>query len=130
MPKFSQKSRSQLDTCCDELRLVMCNAIRELDFTIIEGYRSNHRQQELFEQGKSKVSAGYSKHNVSPSKAVDIAPYPIDWEDIPRFIYFAGRIIQIASNLNIKIRWGGDWNMDTLLKEHFKDWGHFEVLSR
>ena len=130
MPRFSQKSKSRLITCCDELRLVMTKAILEIDFSIICGHRSLHRQNELFNQGFSKAPPGHSKHNRSPSDAVDIAPYPVDWQDTDRFIYFAGRIIQIAKDFNVRLRWGGDWNMDTFLKEHFKDLGHFEVVRR
>jgi peptidoglycan L-alanyl-D-glutamate endopeptidase CwlK len=130
MPKFSQKSRSQLDTCCDEIRIVLCEAIREIDFSVICGYRSNHVQQELYEQNLSKSPAGYSKLNRIPSDAVDIAPWPIDWEDTDRFIYFAGHIMRIAMSRCILVRWGGDWNMDTKLNKRFKDLAHFEVLRR
>jgi peptidoglycan L-alanyl-D-glutamate endopeptidase CwlK len=127
MPRFSQHSRNQLDTCCDELRLLFATSIRYIDFKVIEGYRSNERQADLFNTGLSKAAPGMSKHNVIPSDAVDIAPYPINWKDTDRFVYFAGRIIQIAEDMGLVIRWGGDWNMDTFLKERFKDLGHFEI---
>ena len=57
-----------------------------MDVTIIEGLRTEARQAELVAQGKSKTK--YSKH--LEGKAVDLAPYPIDWEDRERFTYFAG----------------------------------------
>lgn len=130
MALFSKSSREQLDTCHDDLRLIASNAIRVIDFKIIEGYRSNEKQQKLFDQNLSKAKPGKSKHNRYPSEAYDIAPYPIDWKDTDRFIYFAGRMIEIARSLGIDLRWGGDWNMDTHLKEKFKDLGHFELWYR
>ena len=36
-------------------------------------------------EGRSKLSWLESKHNCEPSRAVDIAPYPIDWDDRERF---------------------------------------------
>ena len=47
-----------------------------------------------------------SKHNKLPSKAVDVAPYPIDWNDPDRFYHFAGYVRGIAEGMGIKIRWG------------------------
>lgn len=127
MPRFSARSRSALDSCHDSLRLVASTAIREIDFTILEGHRSDERQLELFNKGLSKAGPGESRHNSTPSEAFDFAPYPIDWNDTDRFIYFAGRMIELAHRIGIKLRWGGDWNGDTRLTERFKDLGHIEL---
>lgn len=45
----------------------------------MEGHRDEDRQNKLFEEGKTKVKWPDSKHNTSPSKASDSAPYPLDW---------------------------------------------------
>lgn len=128
MPAFGKRSRVALATCHDDLRRVAASAILVMDFSVLEGHRSNARQAELFAKRLSKARPGESKHNRTPSEAFDIAPYPIDWEDTGRFIYFAGRMIEIARGLGVELRWGGDWNGDTLLTERFKDLGHFEIL--
>ena len=48
------------------------------------------KQDRHFREGRSKVKFPDGKHNVMPSRAVDVVPYPIDWEDRERFHYFAG----------------------------------------
>jgi peptidoglycan L-alanyl-D-glutamate endopeptidase CwlK len=59
---------------------------------------------------------------------VDVVPYPIDWKDRERMTYFAGFVMGIASQMDLKIRWGGDWNMNTELKDNnFDDLPHFEI---
>ena len=129
MPSFGDKSLAKLDTCDRRLQEVCSLVIENYDFTILEGHRSNERQDELFRQGKSKLQAGESKHNASPSLAVDIAPYPIDWNDTRRFYLLAGFMFQAAAELNIKLRWGGDWDGDWEHKDQtFHDLPHFEVV--
>ena len=54
--------------------------------------------------------------------------YPIDWEDRERFSYFAGFVKGVAWRLNIRVRWGGDWDGDTELSDNnFDDLVHFEL---
>lgn len=96
------------------LRLLMIEAIKDspLDFTILETVRTIERQRELVKQGKSQTNK--SRHipstNVSGyAEAVDIAPYPINWEDINRFNKLADHIQKKAKQLNIPITWGGQW---------------------
>jgi hypothetical protein len=61
--------------------------------------------------------------------AVDVAPYPIDWEDTKRFYHFAGFVQATAKQLNIPIIWGGDWNNNNNFKDQtFNDLVHFELI--
>lgn len=127
MPKFSQKSLSNLSTCHPDLQKLFNEVIKYFDCTIIEGYRSEEDQFKAFKDGRSKIISG-GKHNNSPSLAVDVAPFPIDWQDKERFYYFAGFVKGIATSLGIKIRWGGDWNENNNLKDQsFFDLPHFEL---
>lgn len=136
MATFGQKSKDKLATAHPKLQLVMNEAIKAYDFTVLYGNRSVEEQFELFKKGRElqadgtwkKVGATVtnldgktkkSNHNYSPSRAVDIAPYPIDWEDEKRFKELADVVKQCAKNLNIKIVWGGDWAMH--------DTPHFEL---
>lgn len=130
MPSFSGKSDERLATC-DPRLIEICDAVIDhYDFTILEGQRSNERQDELFRQGKSKLKAGQSKHNQTPSLAVDIAPYPIDWNDMGRFYLLAGMMFQAASERGYKLRWGGDWDGDWNHKDQsFNDLPHFEIID-
>ena len=128
MPSFGAESRKRLDTCHKDLQDLCELVIRNYDFTVLEGFRSSTRQDDLFRQGKSKLRGGQSKHNNDPSLAVDIAPYPIDWESTKRFYLLAGFMFQAASELGIDLRWGGDWDGDWIhTDQSFHDLPHFEL---
>lgn len=130
MPRFSRASIEALRTCDMRLQLVLNAAIKHIDFAILEGHRGKAEQDEAYRTGKSKVRFPLGKHNKFPSLAVDIAPYPIDWADTERFVYFAGFIMGVASQLGVRLRYGGDWDGDTQMKdERFRDYGHFELVD-
>ena len=130
MPSFSTKSGMILATCDHRLQQVCDQVIKVYDFTVLEGYRSNERQNELFRQGKSELEAGQSKHNEDPSLAVDVAPYPIDWDDHKRFYLLAGFMFQAAYDVGVALRWGGDWDRDWQHNDQsFHDLPHFEIVT-
>ena len=129
MPQFSNTSQAKLDTCHLQLRTLFSQVVKGFDCKVLEGQRSLTKQAELYAQGKSKVTKG--KHNERPSLAIDVAPYPIDWNDTERFYYFAGYVKGIASCMGIEIRWGGDWDNDTEVSDNsFNDLVHFEIRRR
>ena len=124
MYRFGKKSKARLKGVDSKLVNVLNELIKIMDVTIIEGLRSAERQQELLEKGATKVK--YSKH--MEGKAVDLAPYPIDWEDRDRFHYMGGMIRGIAKQLNVNVRWGGDWDGDGETKDNgFDDLVHVEI---
>ena len=126
--KFSRKSIRELETCHPDLQRLFKEVIKQFDCSIIGGRRSNEQQNEFFKKGYTKLRGGQSKHNNDPSLAVDVCPYPIDWKNKERFIYFAGYVKGIASQMNIKIRWGGDWDSDNIMKDQtFNDLPHFQL---
>tara|TARA_S200002703_G_C3699622_1_gene214857 strand:+ start:226 stop:624 length:399 start_codon:yes stop_codon:yes gene_type:complete len=126
MAKFSKKSLERLESCDDRLFVIFTHVIKHFDCTILEGKRSRERQAELVAQGKSKTLE--SKH--IEGKAVDVAPYPIDWEDRERFHYFAGYVMATAQQMGVNLRWGGDWDRDTEVKDNsFDDLVHFEIVG-
>ena len=128
MPRFSTISATRLSDC-DPLLIALFNyVIMFWDCSIIEGHRSSTRQLDLYEQGLTRVKV--SKHNSLPSQAVDVAPYPINWNDIDRFYMFGGFVLGVAAVMGIKIRWGGDWDGDTELgDQEFNDLVHFELVQ-
>ena len=70
MPKFGRKSRGKLKGVDTKLVNVLNEVVKYFDIMVIEGLRSQDRQDELVAQGKSKTKFG--KHVLG--KAVDIAP--------------------------------------------------------
>ena len=90
--------------------------ITEQDFTVIEGIRNINRQRELVKAGKSTTMN--SRHITG--HAVDMVPWPVDWNDLERFEVMAEAMEQAAEELDIPIVWGGDW-------KSFYDAPHFEL---
>ena len=128
MPKFGKKSMSKLKTCHEDLQQVFYQVIKHFDCSVLEGHRGEELQNKYFNEGKSKVKFPKGKHNANPSNAVDVVPWPIDWDDTDRMYYFAGFVKGIAAMLDIPLRWGGDWNDNTEVKDTgFKDLPHFEL---
>jgi peptidoglycan L-alanyl-D-glutamate endopeptidase CwlK len=133
MPKFGKSSKERLATCDPILIAIMEEAIEVMDFTILEGMRGREDQEQAFLLGTSKAKYGESKHNSFPSRAVDIAPWPIDWDDVEAFVLLAGVVTAVAHRLGYldSIRWGGDWDSDRRTEdERFRDYPHFEIRER
>jgi len=136
MATLGTKSKEKLASVHPDLKRVCEEAIKHYDFTVIYGHRTTEEQFELFKKGRvlqggiwTKIGStvtnldGYKKksnHNHYPSLAVDLAPYPIDWNDLKRFKELATVMKKAATKLGIKITCGGDW-------KSFKDYPHFEL---
>ena len=128
MPKFGRTSLKRLNTCDEDLQALFKEVVKYFDCSVIEGHRNEARQNKAFEDGNSKVKFPKGRHNSKPSKAVDVVPYPVDWEDRERMTYFAGFVKGVAYMMGIPVRWGGDWNNNTDLKDNnFDDLPHFEL---
>lgn len=132
MPEFSQTSLSRLKTCHEKLQILFMHVISHYDCTIVQGHRDEATQNKYYEEGKSKLKWPNSNHNSFPSKAVDAAPYiagkGIVW-DKEQCYHFAGFVQGCAAMMGIRIRWGGDWDMDKDIHDQsFDDLVHFELL--
>lgn len=112
------RSRQRLSGVHPDLVAVVKRAIQitEQDFTVLEGIRNINRQRELFKAGKSTTMN--SRHLTG--HAVDLAPWPIDWEDLSRFELVADAMKQASEELDVPVIWGGDWRT-------FYDGPHFEL---
>jgi len=138
MPSFGSASQKRLATLHPDLQTIMHEAIKVMDFSIVCGYRIEEAQNKAFEDGASTKQWPDSKHNQDPSIAVDIAPWDpymrngkggIDWQNTDRFILLAGIVKGIAHTLEIPIRWGGDFDNDTFIKDQsFIDMPHIELV--
>jgi peptidoglycan L-alanyl-D-glutamate endopeptidase CwlK len=135
MANFSQRSLNQLMSCCQELQDICFEAIKKIDFVVIEGHRGQEAQEQAFATGKSQVHWPKGKHNKEPSDAIDIAPYftevtgHIDWKDMAAFGRLMGYIQRIAEEKGIRLRFGLDWDGDfRTMDENFVDAPHIEVI--
>jgi len=136
---FGSKSRERLNTAVEPLQRVAEKALSYgvMDFSVIEGHRTVERQKELYDQGLTQIDGvdKKGKHNETPSKAIDILPYPPSvngvnvWNDNQRFCVLAGLMYAAASELGVNIRWGGDWDGDgNNADSKFLDLPHFEIV--
>ena len=143
MPAFGSQSRQRLATCHGDLQRLFYEVVKHFDCHVLEGHRSLERQQELYAQGRTTEGnivthkdgvAKRSKHQTSPSVAVDVVPWyktspHIRWDDEERFYYFAGFVMATALSMGIAIRAGCDWDRDTEVSdERFVDLPHFELI--
>lgn len=141
--KLSELSLGRLTGINSDLEKVVKRAIEitKQDFMVVEGLRT--REQCMINWGKGRtvavcatkgIPAKYAQpslakvtwlNNPFASKhvsgnAVDLVPYPVDWNDLSKFKVIADAMKQASKELNVKLSWGGDWASS-------KDYPHFEV---
>ena len=148
---LSQKSLDRLVGVDERLQRVVKRAIElsKQDFMVLEGVRT--RQQCMTNYGKGRtiaqcvakgVPAQYANPNAAKvtwlnnpfaskhvsGKAVDLVPYPVDWNDLKKFDVIAQAMLQASKELGIPIRWGADWDADGKPRERGEfDSPHFEI---
>ena len=122
MPSFGRTSKERLATCDPRLQEIMNEVVKLYDISVLCGHRTEEEQTAAYEAGNSKLRYPESNHNSTPSRAVDVAPYPIDWDDIGRFHFMAGIVTTVAAQHGYKIRWGGTFTS-------FFDGPHFELVD-
>ena len=140
MNKFSKTSLERLKTCDSRIQKVFYRVIEIMDCSILCGVRNKGDQNKMFDEGHSRCEWPDSKHNViRPNEfswAIDAAPYYIEvphirWDkgSLYRWYFFGGIVMALARDMGIYLRWGGDWDGDTYVKDqHFNDLPHFELL--
>ena len=140
--KLSERSLKSLEGVNPNLVKVVERAIEltEQDFLVLEGVRS--KEQCYINYGKGRTAAQCSAKGVpikyaQPSlskvtwlnnplaskhvtgNAVDLVPYPINWNTISKFTTISKAMKQAAKELGVDLEWGGDWTK--------KDYPHFEL---
>ena len=141
--RFSALSRSRLKGVHPDLIRVVDRALMlsSVDFMVIEGVRTPERQRALYAQGRTKPGRIVtwtlrSRHLVQADgfgHAVDLAPYPLDWEGparFPKFDAIARAMFAAADDLGVAIRWGADWDRDGKSRERGdSDSPHWELAT-
>jgi peptidoglycan L-alanyl-D-glutamate endopeptidase CwlK len=118
--RLSNRSKQRLVGIRPDLITVVTTAIllTEVDFTILEGLRTEERQRKLVDSGASTTMN--SRHLTG--HAVDLGAY-VDGEvrwDWPLYYKIAYAMKGAAERHNIEIVWGGDW-------KSFPDGPHFQL---
>jgi len=131
MPSFGRRSERNLVTCDNDVQIVCRELIKTVDFSVLCGFRNKEKQDKAYYGRPQRSTKKWpdSIHNTYLSKAVDLAPYPIDWEDRERFAYFAGHVMRLAQVMGIPFIWGADWDNDFDIQEHrLIDMPHFQKV--
>ena len=131
--KLGKTSLARLQGVDETLVNVVKRAIEisEVDFTVMEGVRTLERQRELYAQGRTapgKIVTWTMKSRHIEGKAVDLVPYPLDWNDIEKFNKIKDAMFQAAKELDVNLRWGADWDGDGNYRGKGEyDSPHFEI---
>lgn len=151
--KFGATSLKRLEGINPRLRKVVDRAleIAEEDFMVIEGVRTKEQAWANWGKGRTAAqcqAAGVPTKYAQPSaakvtwltnplnskhisgNAVDLAPSPLDWNDLKRFDKMASVMFKASAELRIPIRWGADWDNDGVFREKGEtDSPHFELAG-
>lgn len=135
MFKLSSRSKSRLEGVDDRIVKIVNRAleISKVDFGIPSdgGLRTAKRQNELFEKGVSQLD-GYDKKSYHQTgKAFDVYAYvnkAASWHP-PHLAMVAAAMLQAASELGVKLEWGGLWSTSETIDSIDYGWdaGHFQI---
>ena len=161
MITLSKLSLSRMEGLHPDLRRVISYAANiaepHEDFMVIEGVRS--RENMMVNYGKGRTAAQLAAKGIPASFAqpgaakvtwlndpfasnhrvqrdgfgwaVDLAPWPIDWNDSKRFEKLALLMFRAAAAEKVHIRWGRDWDEDGRYEEKGEtDGPHFELVRK
>jgi peptidoglycan L-alanyl-D-glutamate endopeptidase CwlK len=120
MFRLGDKSLKRLKGLHPDLVRVVKRAITltRVDFTVLEGLRTESRQRELFAAGATTTMN--SRHITG--HAVDLGAYvsgEVRW-DWPLYDQIGNAMKMAALEEDVKIEWGGDW-------KSFRDGPHFQL---
>ena len=133
---LGQRSLSRLEGVHPDLVRVVkkAAALSSLDFTVLEGLRTQARQKHLMDIGATRTMN--SRHLTG--HAVDLAPMvggTVRW-DWPLYHQLADIMKSASASENVPIRWGGTWKLLSaingpitakVLSRSFPDGPHFEL---
>lgn len=116
--RFGARSSRNLMSVHVDLQRVMLKALDlgVMDFSVIEGRRTQEEQDDLYAQGRTTpgpiVTWTRNSRHIK-GLAVDVVPYPVDWQDEARFHQLSGVIKVAASLVDVELEWGYDlWGKD------------------
>ena len=148
---LSQKSLDRMNGVDERLQRVVKLAIQlsKQDFMVLEGVRSREQCMVNYGNGRTVaqctakgIPAKYAQPKLNKvtwlnnpfsskhcyGKAVDLVPYPVDWNTLSKFDEIAKAMFQAAKQLDVSIRWGADWNSNGRPREKGEtDSPHFEI---
>ena len=132
---WGAKSRARLDTCHPLLILLFDRVIKRSglrhDLTVVYGVRTKAEQDALVAKGASRLRWPKSRHNATPSLAVDVVPFVGGKPDPKTWAHFHDVAPSIKAEWlrmcvegvvpdGVTLEWGGDWR-------GFPDGAHWQL---
>jgi peptidoglycan L-alanyl-D-glutamate endopeptidase CwlK len=135
--KLSERSLERAKDVNPKLIDIILLAIRRtpIDFGVAYqgGKRTAEEQNLLFKEGYSKCD-GYeilSKHQTGNAIDLNIFVGSKVVENKEMLCVIAGVMFACANELNVKLRWGLDWDSDGDIRDNtFNDQYHFEIVTK
>ncbi len=111
---FGKRSKEVRATISDNLVLLVNKLADLYNISLISGFRDEEEQDQLYKKGVG-LPWPTSKHNLLLSRAVDLAPYPLDWsnitrQDIEQWNMILGAATAIAKDAGFEIRLGKNFS--------------------
>lgn len=162
--QFSERSKSRKQGLHPTLGKILDRAISisDIDFSVLEGIRSDEQCYVNYGKGRTAsqcqakgvptkyaqpklakvtwlnnpLSSKHRKQKDGYGHAVDVVPYPLDWNDLSKFDKIAKAMFEAERQLKAEgaipagtnLRWGADWDGDGKPRESGEtDSPHFEI---
>lgn len=129
--RFSRTSEDRLKNLHPDLVRVIRRAMswQIIDFTVVETLRTPEQQAKNLKKGVSKTMKSlHLPDTTGKARAIDVAPYPINWKDTGKFKMLAGIILAASREEDVHLRWGGSWDGTMRSSSNrFNDYPHFEL---
>ncbi len=102
---------------------------RGLPFYVVWAFRKQKDQQAAFKAGASRAQWGESPHNFG--YAIDVIHFRKLYDlTNAEWVLIAAIGYEVARKLNIKVRWGGDWDGDgDIYDNRLYDPAHWEIAD-
>jgi len=104
---------------------VLSYGIVDLTVPPYGGLRTLEDQRQLVAKGASQtLNSLHRPQDTGFGHAIDLVPYPVNWQDITRFAIMGSLMFRAANEMGgidvIPLEWGGTWR-------RFKDYPHFQL---
>lgn len=123
--QFSTTSQKRLEgvhpVLIQTAERVLSYGVIDLTIPPFGGLRTLNDQRGLVKKGVSKtLNSMHLPQNDGYGHAIDVIPYPVNWNDIERFKLVGHLMMHAAREIGFVLEWGGNWKT-------FKDYPHFQL---
>ena len=115
MYSLSKRSLHNLEDVDERLVKLCEEAIKIINFDVLEGHRDKESQDNLYANGMTEKPWPKSKHNKSPATAIDVlmTKHSQNRSDtLKQCTYLAGVFHALSHTFGFKVKWSGEDVLD------------------